>query len=147
MFVGWVAFRLFGFCGFYVGLCGLAFHFASSSLFGFCGFLLGKMRLSRLWLFASSALPVPLQQVAFWLCGFWWLSGFGFSHPLLSQLVFGLGFLHPQHHQFLSIIFSVIMEGAAPRVQFLEHHGGAARPPLLTPRFTFEMFQLNHHVF
>ena len=24
-----------------------------------------------------------------------WLSGFGFSHPLLSQLVFGLGFLVP----------------------------------------------------
>ena len=36
---------------------------------GFCGF----MRLLRLWLFASSALPV---------------GGFGFSHPLISQLVF-----------------------------------------------------------
>ena len=69
-------------------------HFLSVCL---CGF----MRLLRLWLFASSALPVSLRQVAFWLCGFWWLSGFGFSHPLLSQFV-GLGFQHPQHRQFLS---------------------------------------------
>ena len=58
--------------------------------------------LLRLWLFASAALPVPFRQVALWLCRLWRLSGFGFSHPLLSQLVFGLGFLRPQHRQFLS---------------------------------------------
>ena len=40
------------------------------------------------------------------LCGFWWLFGFGFSHPLLSQFLsglFGFGFQHPQHHQILRI--------------------------------------------
>ena len=45
----------------------VAFHFASSA-------------------FTVPLLPVPL--VAFWLCGFGQLSCFGFSHPLLSQLVF-----------------------------------------------------------
>ena len=49
---------------------------------------IGFMRLLRLWLFASFALPVPLRQVAFCLCGLWRLSG--------------LGFLRPQHRQFLS---------------------------------------------
>ena len=68
---------------------------------GFLWLLLLFISLSAC-LFASSALPVPLRQVAFWLCGFWRLSGFGFLHPLLSQLVFGLGFLHPQHRKFLS---------------------------------------------
>ena len=53
-----------------------------------------------LWLFISHPLHSQFlsfrilsiaSSAAFWLCGFC----FGFSHPLLSQLVFG--FLHPQH--------------------------------------------------
>ena len=59
-----------------------------------------------------------LGFLASWLFGFLLVyaafGGFGFPHPLLSQLlsglfgfctpslVFGVGFQHPQHHQFLS---------------------------------------------
>ena len=57
--------------------------------------------------FASSAFTVPLFSHPLH-CQFCCVTGrfgfvaFGFSHPLLSQLVFGLGFLHPQHRKFLS---------------------------------------------
>ena len=73
-----------GFC-FRVFL-GIIFVFQGGWLFGFLAFV------AFTWVFvafvafhfASSAFTVPL-----------------FSHPLLSQLVFGLGFLHPQHRKFL----------------------------------------------
>ena len=97
---------------------------------GFCGFRGFSLRIICIHsssLFASSALPVPLRQVAFgflafwlfgflafwlfgflafwlfgflafWLFGFWRLSGFGFSLPD----AFPVGFLHPQHRKFLS---------------------------------------------
>ena len=87
----------------------------------------------RLWLFASSAFPVPLRQVAFWLlrlfaglCGFWglWLlASSAFTVPLWAvwlfhlSLVFGFGFPHHQHRQFLPILTitsSNIMGGGAP---------------------------------
>ena len=89
--------------------------FSASGLFGFLLVLV----VFWLWLFASSAFPVPLRQVAFYLFGFSLVcaafGGFGFSNPLLSQflsgllgfctlsLVFGFGFPHHQHHQFLPI--------------------------------------------
>ena len=84
-FSGWVAFRLFWLLWLlrvFLWLCGFSF----------------RILCIHVCLFASSALPVPL------LFGFvaFGLSGIGFSHPLLSQLVFGLGFLHPQHRKFLS---------------------------------------------
>ena len=66
-FSGSAAFRLFGFCGFYVGFCG----FRSFSFRIIC--------IHSSSLFASSALPVPLRQVAFWLFGFfafWLLAAF-----------------------------------------------------------------------
>ena len=93
VFSGSVAFRLFGFCGFYVGFC------------GFCGFSFRIICIHSSSLFASSALPVPLRQVAFWLFGFLAFGGFlalAFRILMLSQLVFGLGFLHHQHRKFLS---------------------------------------------
>ena len=60
------------------------------------------------WLFGFLAF-VALPGLGWFLAAFhflcirsWFFCGFGFSYPLLSQLVFGLGFPHPQHHQFLS---------------------------------------------
>ena len=100
-------FRVGGFSAFWFLwlLAFVAFHFASSAftvpLFSHplhCQFRCGR------WLFGF---------LAFWLFGFlaFWLFGFlnfgGFLALacrilLLSQLVFGLGFLHPQHRKFLS---------------------------------------------
>ena len=70
------------------------------------------------------------SQVAFWLCGFWRLSGFGFLHPLLSQLVIGRGFLHPQ---FLLPPFQLKCHPYSNH-HFFDHHGGA-NPPLLCSFF------------
>ena len=91
---GFLAFRLLGF------LASWLFGFLASRLLGFsasCWF----MRLSVafwLWLFASSAFPVLLWQVAFWLlrlftglCGLWrlWLfASFAFPVPLRAFLGF-----------------------------------------------------------
>ena len=131
-FLGFLAFRLLGFLVFWLfGF--LAFRL----LIGLCGFW---------WLFGFG-----FRIVAFWLlrlfaglCGFWWLD---FLHPLLSHsglfgfctlLVFGFGFPHPQHHQFLPIWIitsSNIMGG----------------PPPTTPALLFWLFAehpcLNHHFF
>ena len=112
-----LAFWLLGFLTF--GLLGfLAFRllgFLASRRLGFLA-LCWFMRLLAAfcpWLFASSAFPVPLRQVAFWLYAAF--GGFGFLHPLLPQflsglfglctlsLFFGFGFPHHQHHQFLPI--------------------------------------------
>ena len=73
-----------------------SFGLLSSSLFGFCSFLLG-------------------------LCSF---CGFGFSHPLLSQLDFGRGFLHPPLAP-LSIEMPPLFESS------LFRSSGGANPPLL----------------
>ena len=92
---------LLGFSFFFLDFGSMA-SFSASWLLGFlasCWFmrLLGAF---WLWLFASSAFPVLLRQVAFWLCGFLLvyvaLGGFGFSPPLLSQLLSdcGCGFPH-----------------------------------------------------
>ena len=80
-FSGSAAFRFFGFCGFYVGFC------------GFRGFSFRIICIHSSSLFASSALPVPLRQVAFWLFGFlaFWLFGF-LAFWLFGFLAFG-GFL------------------------------------------------------
>ena len=84
------------------------FGFLASWLFGFLAFwLLGFWAFG--WLVASSAFPVPLRQVAFWLLRFSLVyaafGGFGFSHPGVCtlSLVFGFGFPHHEHHQFLPI--------------------------------------------
>ena len=52
--------------------------FWASGLLGFSAFCWFMRLLVAFWLFASSAFPVPLRQVAFWLlrlfaglCGFW----------------------------------------------------------------------------
>ena len=91
----------------------MAFHFASYAftvpLFSHplhCQFRCGR------WLFGFLAFWL-FGFVAFWLFGFlaFWLFGFlafggflalAFRILMLSQLVFGLGFLHPQHRKFLS---------------------------------------------
>ena len=86
---GWVAFRLFGFCSFYVGFCG--FYVVHSQ------FLCGFMRLLQLWRFASSALPVPLL-VAFG----------GFLALAFRPVGFSASSLVPP-----AITFSIIMGGAA----------------------------------
>ena len=70
----------------------------SFRLLGFLAFRLLGFLASRLLGFLASR----LLGFSVGLCGFWWLIGFGFSHPLHSQLVFDIGFPHPQHHQFLS---------------------------------------------
>ena len=62
------------------------FGFLSSWLLGFLASRLLGFLACWLWLVASSAFPVPLRQVAFWLSAF---GGFGFSHPLLSQFLSG----------------------------------------------------------
>ena len=54
--LGFLAFRLLG--------------FSASGLLGFSAFCWFMRLLVAFWLFASSAFPVPLRQVAFWLCGF-----------------------------------------------------------------------------
>ena len=98
---------LFGFLAFvaftWVFVAFVAFHFASSAftvpLFSHplhCQFRCGR------WLFG-----------AFWLFGFWRLSGFGFSHPD----AFPVGFLHPQHRKFL---FSPPLNH-----HFFDHHATA----------------------
>ena len=90
------------------------------------------------------------------LCGFWWLFGFGFSHPLHSQFLFGrwrFGFcgfsLVYAASQFLSGRFgfctlSLVFGFGFPHHQhhqcspylnhhFFEHHGGG--PPHPPPTF------------
>ena len=101
---GFLAFWLFGFLAFWL------FGFLAFWLFGFLAFwLFGFL---AFWLFGF------LAFLAFWLFGFlaFWLFGFlafgflafggflalAFRILMLSQLVFGLGFLHPQHRKFLS---------------------------------------------
>ena len=67
-FLGGILFYAFGF------LASWLFGFLASWLFGFLAFwVLG------FWVF----------QLFVGLCGFWWLFGFGFSHPLHSQFLFG----------------------------------------------------------
>ena len=65
---------------------GVSFH-----IFWFLGFLASRLLVGLcvwwLWLFASSAFPVPLRAVLL-LRPFWF---------------FGFGFLHRQDHQFLPI--------------------------------------------
>ena len=74
-FSGWVAFRLLAFAvSTWIFVAFVAFHFALHPL---------HSQFVSACLFASSALPVSLRQVAFWLCGFWRLSGSGFSHSAL----------------------------------------------------------------
>ena len=81
-------------------------------------------------------------------------SGFGCSYPLLSQLVFGLGFPHPQQRLKCTPnridTFLIIMGGLPPPnppAIFYDHHGrGGCRPPPPTPRyFFFACPQFNHH--
>ena len=83
-----MAFRLFGF----VLLRGFLWLFISHHLHSpFLSF--------RILCIASSAAAGGfLAFFAFWLFGFWRLSGFGFSH----LDAFPVGFLHPQHRKFLS---------------------------------------------
>ena len=108
---GWVAFRLLGFCGIYMGLC------------GFCGFsfrillrlFLRFTRLLRLWLFASSALPVPLLVLAaFWL----WL---------FASSAFPVGFLDRD-------LITPLFRSSLFRISW----GGAATPPK-PPRYLFDL--------
>ena len=89
-----------------------------------------------LWLFASSAFPVPVRQVAFWLlrlfaglCSAWrlWLFAssaftvplwaFWLLHPFIG---FWIWFPHHQYHQFLPNYLNHY---------FFEHLGGEAPPP------------------
>ena len=82
----------------------LLLGFLASWLFGFLAF----------WLLGFWAFRLFVG-----LCSFWWLFGFGFSHPLHSQFLFGrwrfgfcvyaafggFGFSHPLLSQFLSGLF------------------------------------------
>ena len=99
--------------------------FLASWLFGFLSF----------WLLGFLAFRLLVG-----LCGFWWLFGLGFSHPLHSQFLFGcrircfpsscpgalalapfhwflgFGFPHHQHHRCLPL-------------NHHEHHWGGSPPP------------------
>ena len=77
--------------------------------FGFCLFRFWLLGFLAFWLLGFWTFRLVVGS-----CGFWWLFGFGFSHPLLSQvpllafwllhpLVFGFCFPHHQHHQFRPI--------------------------------------------
>ena len=94
------------------------FGFQGGWRFGFLAFV------AFTWVFVAFVLFIshPLHSFRI-LCIASSADGFGFSHPLLSQLVFGLGFLHPQHRKFLS--------GAPPT----------------TPLSTKMHASLNHHFF
>ena len=82
---GFSASRLFGFWAscLFGFLASWLLGFLASWLFGFLASASGLLGFSAFcWLFASSAFPVPLRQVVFWLlrlfaglCGFWrlWL--------------------------------------------------------------------------
>ena len=64
----------------------LAFWLLGFSVFGFMAFrLLGFL---AFWLLGFLAFRLLVG-----LCGFWCLFGFGFSHPLHSQFLFGSGVL------------------------------------------------------
>ena len=121
-----------------------------------------KVSLPRNWFRSSSScccfFPL-LGFLAFWLlvflafrllaglCGFWWLFGFGCSHPLHSQFLFGrwrfgfcgfllvyaafggFGFSHPLLSQFLSGLFGFCTLSLVFGHHFFEHHRGASPPP------------------
>ena len=100
----------------------LFFSLSASWLLGFLASWLFGFLASWLLGFAASWLLgfLACWLLGFWgsrlfvgLCGFWWLFGFGFSHPLLSQFLSGLY----QHHQFRPL-----------NHHFFEHHGGGAPP-------------------
>ena len=95
------------------GICFFAFGFLAFWLLGFsASWLLGLL---AFWLLGFLAFRLLVG-----LCGLWWLFGFGFSHPLHSQFLFGrwrfglcgfslvyaafggFGFSHPLLSQFLS---------------------------------------------
>ena len=96
-----------------------------------------------LWLLASSAFPVPLRQVAFWLlrlfaglCGF---GGFGFSHPLLSQFLSGLfGFLHP----FINFWLWLPASSPSPVPPYLNHQTSCKGFPPPNPPDCLQRFPL-----
>ena len=127
-FLGFVASWLLGFSASWL------FGFSASGLFGFL-LVYAAMRLLVafwLWLFASSAFPVPLQQVAFWLlrlcaglCGFWrlWLFASWLLHPFIGFWIW------------------LPASRASPVPPYLNHHffrhhggGGTPNPP------AFEIF-------
>ena len=123
------------------------FSFLASGLLGFSAFCWFMRLLVAFWLFASSAFPVPLRQVVFWLlrlfaglCGFWRLSaafgGFGFSHPS-GFLAFAL------FHWFLDLasgilsITTTLFESSLLRTSW----GGTPTHPLLFRLFAEPLFE------
>ena len=128
-------FRLLGFLPFWL-LGFLAFRllgFLASRLLGFSSFCWFMRLLVAfwLWLFASSAFPVPLRQVAFWLlrlCGFWRLWLFASSAFTVPLCAFWL--LHP----FIGFWIWLPASSASPVPPYLNHHTfgtlwGGSPPP------------------
>ena len=75
-----IVFRFF--VGFFSLLASWLFGLLASGLLGFSAFCWFMRLLVAFLLFASSAFPVPLRQVAFWLLLVYAaFGGFGFSHP------------------------------------------------------------------
>ena len=145
--------------GFFSLLASWLLGFSASWLLGFLasrllGFLAAcwLMRLVvafLLWLFASSAFPVPLRQVAFWLFrlfadlwiyGFWRLWPFASSAFPVPLRAFWL--LHP----FIGFWIWLPASSASPVPPYLnhdvfEHHGGV--PPPQPTRYFLDCLQSN----
>ena len=95
--------------------------FLASWLLGFsaCCWFMRLLVAFWLWLFASSAFPVPFRQVAFWLlrlCGFWWLWLFASSAFTVPLWAFWL--LHP----FIGFWIWLPASSALPARPYLNHH-------------------------
>ena len=152
---GFLASWLFGFLASWLfGLASWLFGFLASWLLGFsasCAFVL--LVAFWLWLFASSAFPVPLWLVAFWLlrlvaglCGFWWLWLFASLLSLLSGL-----FCFCPFHWFLALASRIlsITSSSLSIITSSNITGGGDPPP--TPPLLFRLFAehpyLNHRFF
>ena len=118
--------------------------FLASRLLGFSAFYWFMRLLVAfwLWLFASSAFPVPLRQVAFWLlrlfAGLCYAAfgGFGFSHPILAFAPF---------HWFLDLasrIMSITSSSLLASSLLRTSWGGSPLPPQPT-RYCLDCLQSN----
>ena len=90
------------------------------------------------WLFASSALPVPLLQVAFWLCGF---CGFAFRILCFPSWFLALSGAPPPRNPcyILDLIVKIRRHPESNRYFFYhhspDHHGGLPAPNPLSRFF------------
>ena len=142
----------FSFCFYFFLLASWLFWLLGFLAFRLLGFLASRLLGFLALVFASSAFPVPLRQVAFWLwrlCGFW-LASSAFTVPLWAFWL-----LHP----FIGFWIWLPASSASPvppclNHHFFEHHGGEApqAPPPQPTRYCLDCLQsnctpLNQHFF